>query len=324
MSHRYPIVFSPDYDITFMGIEKMHPFDSCKYGRVVNFLQEKGLLTDENSWHSPVEVTDEELLEVHTPAYIESLKSSANVASVTELSMLRMIPNLLLRKFLLRPMKLATGGTWLAAQLAVDHGWAINLAGGYHHARADFGHGFCVYADIPLSAYRLLKIHPDWKIMVVDLDAHQGDGFERIFKNDTRFVTFDMYNGNIFPNDWFARTFITYDHPLPVGMDTVPYLNLLQKELPKALDEAQPDFIFYNAGTDVFASDPLGGLGVSREGIMVRDKTVFEEAKKRNIPVAMVLSGGYTQESASIIADSIAFVHKQLGWGNTSEETVIS
>jgi histone deacetylase 11 len=310
MNAKLPIVYSSRYNITLLGIERLHPFDSAKYGKVFSFLRQNGILDGRNH-HRPRPVTRQTLLEVHTPEYLDHLRSSRAVARIAEVSPLRFLPNFLLQWRFLKPMRFATGGTILAAGLAREHGWAINLSGGYHHAKSDFSSGFCFYADISLAAYHHLAQFPDHKVMVVDLDAHQGNGFESIHRDDPRLPAFDMYNGGIYPFDLPARKFITYNHPLPSGISDVAYLSLLQKELPLALDREKPDMIIYNAGTDIYEKDRLGAMQVSAAGILVRDETVFREAKNRGIPVLMVLSGGYTPESAGIIGSSIRNLWKK-------------
>lgn len=300
-----PIVYHPDYNITFFGIEKLHPFDSTKYGRVFKLLCDRGHVDAEHV-HTPAQVTDEQLRLVHTERYLASLKKSRTVSQIAEMHALAKLPNQMLQGSLLKPKRLATGGTILASQLALEEGWAINLSGGYHHAKADSGEGFCMYADIPIAAEVLWQKNPSLRVMVVDLDAHQGNGFASIFQNDERVVMFDLYNEEVYPNDEAARAFIDHDLPLPMGTDSVTYLAHLRNTLPDSIAAAKADLLIYNAGTDVFEKDPLGGLKLSREAIIERDAFVFESAKQHGVPVAMVMSGGYTKDTAGIIADSIA------------------
>lgn len=299
-----PIVYSSRYNITLLGIQRLHPFDSEKYGRVFDFLKREGILNGSNH-HEPKQVKRETLLKVHTKEYLKKLRRSRNVAAIAEVRQLRFLPNFLLQWRFLRPMRYATAGTMQGGELALKHGWAINLSGGYHHAKSNYSSGFCFYADISLAAYQHLDRFPDQKVMIVDLDAHQGNGFEAIHGDDERLPAFDMYNGSIYPNDLPARKFIKYNYPLMPGTSDISYLNTLQKVLPAALDKEKPDFLIYNAGSDIYEKDPLGGLRISAAGILVRDETVFQEAKKRGIPILMVLSGGYTAESAGLIGSSI-------------------
>ncbi len=306
-----PIVFHPEYDISFGGIENLHPFDSKKYGKVHRYLKNTLNISDD-AFHQPPHISRADLELVHTPKYLDSLRQSKNVARITELPFLALVPNILIRKHLLKSMEYATSGTILAAFLAQKKGWAINLSGGYHHAKADSGGGFCVYADINIAAKKLWEKDPDLNIMVIDLDAHQGNGHEDTFKKDKRVSIFDMYNGSIYPQDTQAQRYITSNHPLPMRMGDKKYLKLLKAKLPNALKKEKPQFIIYNAGTDIFEKDPLGGLRITANGIKQRDAFVFEQAQKNSIPILMVLSGGYTKESAKIIGESIENVVKNV------------
>jgi len=305
-----PIIYHPQYNITFFGIEKLHPFDSTKYGRVFDMLVERGLI-DPKRIVRPGTVTDEQLRLVHTERYLDSLKQSKTVAHIAEMPPLAKLPNRSLQCNLLKPKRLATGGTIRAAQLALAQhtggatGWAINLSGGYHHAKADSGEGFCVFADIPIAAEVLWQTRPELRIMVIDLDAHQGNGFESIFQDDERVVMYDLYNSQVYPDDQAARAFIDHDVPIASGTGDKVYLKLLKNTLSPAMAAANADLIIYNAGTDIFEDDPLGGLSISREGIIERDDYVFRAARDAGVPVAMVMSGGYTKDTAGIIADSI-------------------
>ena len=299
-----PIVYSEGYDIRFMGLEKLHPFDSAKYGKVHRHLtDEVGL--DAARMHVPGEVTEEQLRLVHTEAYLKSLDDSEVVARIAELGLLASLPNSLVQCRLLRPMRLATGGTILAAELALERGWAINLSGGYHHAKPDGGEGFCVYADIPIAAQVLWRDRPDLAVMVLDLDAHQGNGIEMCFRDDERVTIVDFYNREVYPGDAEAIAFADIDVPFESGAGGAEYLAKLREILPAALDANPPGLLFYNAGTDVYETDPLGQLSLSRGDILERDEWVFRQARERGVPIVMVLSGGYTQESAGIIGASL-------------------
>jgi len=304
-SNTVPIVYHPDYNIGLFGLENYHPFDSKKYGRVYERIKTQLNLSPSDFVKPAAQVSVAELLKVHTPEYLQSLKSSSVVAQITEIGELSYVPNFLLQWYLLTPMRLATQGTLDAVDEAIKHNWAINLGGGYHHAKSDSGGGFCAYADIPLAVKKLINKYHKKKILIVDLDAHQGNGHEEILCHDKHVAIFDVYNENIYPRDEQAKKCITYNHPITSETSDSEYLNLLKKELSKAFNASKPDFIVYNAGTDIYEHDPLGRLKISRKGIIERDQMVFELAKKHAIPILMVLSGGYTKASAGIIADSI-------------------
>jgi hypothetical protein len=207
--HKVPIIYSPIYNITLGGLEKLHPFDAQKYGKIHAYLvNELGLSPD--SFYAPPMISDQELLKVHTQAYLTSLLTSATVAQIAEIPLIACVPNILIQKYVLTSMRYATGGTILGAQLALQNGWAINLGGGYHHAKNNEGGGFCVYADAPLALTTLWETNPHLKAMIIDLDAHQGNGNSIAlkdeilsangqFKADARVALFDMYNKDVWP-----------------------------------------------------------------------------------------------------------------------------
>lgn len=302
MPQKLPIIFSKRYDITLMGLQKLHPFDSEKYGKVYRHLLDK---LGGGIFYTPKCVPESDLLNVHTERYLASLRQSRNVAMIAEMDLLSLAPNFLLQSRLLNPMRYATGGTILGSELALEHGWAINLSGGYHHAKNDSGAGFCYFADIPIAAYRLWQQRPDLSIMVIDLDAHQGNGYETVFKDDPRVHILDVYNEEIYPNDIEAKQYIDFHYPLQSHIKDADYLSLIETEIAKALAQVKPGLIIYNAGTDIFIEDPLGRMSISRAGVIKRDEIVFRLAFEHNIPILMVLSGGYTRNSTALIGESI-------------------
>lgn len=318
ISTKIPIVYHSNYNIHLYGLENiLHSFDSKKYGKVFDRLCERNTWNYDNFSHPESPISDEDLLLVHSKRYIDSVvSSSSEIAKITEVPFLSLIPMWVARPRLLQPMKLACEGTILATSLAMSHGWAINLSGGYHHAKPDNGEGFCIYADVSIAIRKFLGSlfhHP----MIIDLDAHQGNGYVSAFADvgsaegdltytkHSNIKIFDMYNADVYPRDSFARDFIDYDFPLRRGTATSAYLTKLKKHLSQALTAAKPDIVFYNAGSDILQGDPIGALGVSAEGIIERDEEVFRHCRERHIPIVMVLSGGYTQQSSDVIFRSI-------------------
>ncbi|XP_062250620.1 histone deacetylase 11 [Platichthys flesus] len=306
-----PIVYHPDYNITFMGLEKLHPFDSGKWGKVIRFLKEEQFLTDGNIVEA-LEATEEDLLVVHTKSYLNRLKWSVVVATITEIPPLMCLPNFLVQRRVLRPLRTQTGGTIMAGKLAVDRGWAINVGGGFHHCSSDKGGGFCAYADITLAIKFLFeRVEGISRATIIDLDAHQGNGHERDFMDDSRVFIMDVYNRNIYPRDGFAKRAIKRKVELDWGTDDSEYLRKVELHSEGTLNEVRPDIIIYNAGTDILDGDPLGGLSISPQGIVKRDEIVFRTARRRGIPILMLTSGGYQKKTARIIADSILNLHQQ-------------
>ncbi|XP_031731230.1 histone deacetylase 11 isoform X2 [Anarrhichthys ocellatus] len=258
-----PIVYHPDYNMTFMGLEKLHPFDAGKWGKVIHFLKEEQLVTDGNMVEAR-EATEEDLLVVHTKRYLNRLKWSLKVATITEIPPLMFLPNFLVQRKVLRPLRTQTGGTIMAAKLAVDRGWAINVGGGFHHCSSDSGGGFCAYADITLAIKFLFeRVEGISRATIIDLDAHQGNGHERDFLDDGRVYIMDVYNRYIYPGDGYAKKAIKRKVELDWGTEDTEYLQKVELHTDGALNEVRPDIIVYNAGTDILDGDPLGGLSIS-------------------------------------------------------------
>jgi histone deacetylase 11 len=312
------VVYSPHYNISFFGIERLHPFDSRKYGRAWSALRSQfGNILLRH--HMPVDrpVTDEELRLVHTPEYLDSLRSPAVLAAVLEIPLLRLLPQWLTAWRVLQPMRWAVRGSVIAAKAALRHGAAVNLSGGYHHARPDCGEGFCVFSDIGLIVQQLRNeklLQPDDSVVYVDLDAHQGNGVCHQFLSDERVFIFDMYNREIYPRkDFTARDRINCNVPLQHVCPGYEYLETLRQKLPPFLDSSvktKPRLAIYNAGTDVFASDQLGGLCLSVEDVLERDLFVIQQFRQRQIPFVMLLSGGYSSQSYRLVANTVAMLLK--------------
>ena len=341
---KVPIIYHDRYNVSFgrlldVPIKWVHPFDGRKYEKIhTHLMQELGLTKDQ--FYCPSMVSMDDLRLVHTDEYLNSLKSSSTISRIVEVGPLSYIPHSFLQKKIIDPMKYATGGTILGADLALKYGWAINLSGGYHHAKTDRGEGFCVFADIPLAIYKLWKKNPQLKVMIIDLDVHQGNGIESILKNDPRVYIFDMYNKNIAMVEPYAAQYIDYQVPLDGGGNVISlegwgpflhpvckdrrindtdYLDTLKKSLPKAFADFQkkcggkkPDLIIYNAGTDIFEKDMLGCMQVTEKGIIDRDAFVWSFALQRNVPILMTLSGGYVPESGHIIGRSIENIMQKI------------
>ncbi|VDK84429.1 unnamed protein product [Litomosoides sigmodontis] len=253
----------------------------------------------------PSEASMDDLRVVHSSAYLSSLNCPCYVARVVEVTLVALLPPCIINKVLLKPFRYHTGGTVLAAKLALTFGWAINIGGGFHHASRSKGGGFCIYADITLALTFLFINQLISKAMIIDLDAHQGNGHESDFCGDNRVYILDMFNNRIYPQDLKARRAIRRSVHLHVGAKDAEYISLLSSNLQDVLSEFLPDIIVYNAGTDCLRGDPLGLLSLSAKGIRKRDEIVFKMARSRHIPVVMLLSGGYMPNTHEVIAKSI-------------------
>jgi histone deacetylase 11 len=311
------LVYSPGYDIRWLGLEKLHPFDSCKYSRTWKVLFDRFGDGLQSATITPTTPAPLALLQtVHTPEYLQQLTHSRHVAGALELASLVWVPSGILDRYVLQPMRLATIGTVIAAKAALEHGIGINLSGGYHHASRDRGSGFCVYSDIAIAIASLRQsgqITSADSIAIIDLDAHQGNGLARIFECDSSIHILDMYNQDIYPQDALAIDRINCNLPLRLGTRDAEYLDKLQQYLPAFLQQIRPKIAFYNAGTDIYEHDPLGRLKISAVGVLARDRFVFETLVDAGIPVVMVLSGGYTAESYQLVARSVEEIWET--WG---------
>lgn len=189
---------------------------------------------------------------------------SINAAKISEIPFLIFVPNVIVQRCYLKRMRYQTGGSILASKLALKNGWGINLGGGFHHCCSSKGGGFCAYADISLIIHKLFTEEEQLKkVMIVDLDAHQGNGHERDFKGNKNVFIFDMYNAFIYPRDHPAKLAIDVAVELKPHTEDNDYLSKLMKNLEISFSKFHPDMIVYNAGTDVLKGDPLGLLDIT-------------------------------------------------------------
>jgi histone deacetylase 11 len=296
-----PLVYSPRYNITAFGLERLHPFDSCKYRRIHDWLVRQGLRKPAD-FRRPRAVTHRDLLQVHTGEYLRTLRERLVLARILEVPVIRYLPGWLVAWRVLRPMRWATGGTLLASRLAIEKGLAINLGGGFHHAGRDHGGGFCVYADVPLALAVLKEEGRIGSALVVDTDAHQGNGTADIIRSWEWAHILDLFEDDLFP---WPKAEEAMPVPLQPGIGGNEYLDILRENLPPALDRYSPDLVVYNAGSDVLASDPLSGLVLTPAEMAERDLFVVTEVREPGIPLAMVLSGGYGPASWEAHARSL-------------------
>ncbi|XP_045128117.1 histone deacetylase 11-like isoform X1 [Portunus trituberculatus] len=299
------LIYRDEYNIHLLGMEKLHPFDACKWGNVVKHLKKKQW-TKELKVVTPNEATESDLRLVHSASYLRSLKWSINVAKITEVAPAALVPNIFLQKRVLKPFRYQTGGSVLAGKLAMERGWAINIGGGFHHCWGNEGGGFCAYADISLTIHFVLNNYPSVeRVMIIDLDAHQGNGHERDFMGRKDIYILDVYNKYIYPNDSYAKKAIRRRVELFAYTQDEEYLEKVSTHVEGALNEFSPQMVIYNAGTDIMEGDSLGLLSVTKQGIIERDEIVFRKVTHRQVPIVMLTSGGYQRSTAAVIADSI-------------------
>jgi histone deacetylase 11 len=301
---KIPFVFHNCYDISLDGVRSLHPFDFKKRSGVYAEL-ERELRLSRSSIYTPERANDALLGLVHEPSYIRALSNPALAAKVMGIPDLAFLPADTIEHGLLDPLRYAVGGTVLAATIAAEHRWAINLSGGFHHAKKGRAEGFCFFADTAIAIRALQLTNPAIRVLSVDLDAHQGNGVAELLGDDPQVCLFDVYNREIYPRYTGASSRIRYNFPVPSSIDDAGYMALLRGELPAALDSFPADLLIYNAGSDIFKDDRLGRMRISADAIYARDEFVFSEAFRRNIPIVMLLSGGYASRSPQLIAGSI-------------------
>lgn len=290
-----PVVYSPDYKISVFGMEKLHPFDIAKYDKIYAALKKDGIVDGTNT-HDPKALTDEELLLIHTKQYLVNLKDVSLVARDLEAPVLKIIPKKKLDKMIVTPFKKASGGTLLAARLALKNGtkMAFNLGGGYHHAKPEKGEGFCIIADVPIAIRKLQKEGLIKKALIIDTDIHQGNGTIACLKNDPSTFTFSLHEGGIYP---MPKEKGDLDISLHAGITDQAYLQTLEKSLKDLFQKSKPDIVFHVAGCDALAKDPLANGKMTHEGIAKRDALIVSFCKKHNVPYVMTLSGGYSKDA---------------------------
>jgi acetoin utilization deacetylase AcuC-like enzyme len=192
------------------------------------------------------------------------------------------------------------------ARAALCQGGAASLAGGTHHAHVDFGEGYCCFNDVGYAIRMLQREGRIRRAAVVDLDVHQGNGTAEIFENDPDVFTFSMHGARNFP---FRKGHSSLDVELPDRTDDAAYLTVLNRHLDEVLDRSRPDLVFYLAGADPYAGDRLGRLAVSIDGLRRRDRAVLDACRRRNLPVALLMAGGYAADLSHLVtihANSIA------------------
>lgn len=312
--HRISIVYSKNYLINLMGLERLHPFDIKKYKKIHDQLIKDGLLTQELT-HRPDQLTDEQILKVQSQKFVDSLADKETVARYLEADILRRIP-VSLQSGIVEPFRHASGGTILAARLALKNGIGINIGGGYHHAKVDEGEGFCLFADVPIAIRILQEEKKIKRALVIDVDAHQGNGTAECLAADESTFTFSMHQGDIYP---IPKARSDLDIDLDEGTGDKEFNQILAKNLPELFETAKPDIVFIVGGCDTLKNDPLAGLMMTHNGIVERDNMIVNEAATRKIPVVLTLAGGYSKDAWKAQYLSIKSLIEKYGLAKSSK-----
>lgn len=269
-----------------------HVFPIEKYRLVRQRLVDEGALTADDFMEPQIAV-DEDLLLVHTAGYVRDLMAML----WTERTRRSELP---LTADIRDSYLLGTGGTILACQKALDCGISVNLSGGFHHAFPDHAEGFCYTNDIAIAIRRLQRDNNVKRFFVVDCDLHQGNGTAYIFQTDPDVFTFSIHQENNYP----VKEKSDLDIGLANRTNDAEYMRHIRQHVPGIMDDFAPEFVIYLAGADPYKHDQLGGLSLTIDGLQKRDEFVIGECARRNIPVAVLLAGGY-----AVNTDDTVIVH---------------
>lgn len=282
------IAYDPIYQLP---LPEGHRFPMEKYDLLPKQLIHEGTCTEED-FFVPKKIAFSALKRVHTPLYLENLlKGKLNSKEIRKIG----FP---LSKILIEREQIIAGGTVEGALKALKNGIAMNIAGGTHHAFSDHGEAFCLLNDQAIAAQYLLDHTPVQRVLIIDLDVHQGNGTAEIFKYNPQVFTFSIHGAKNYP---FHKETSDLDIALEDHTPDQVYLDQVKLHVPLLIEEFQPDFIFYLCGVDVVATDKLGRLGMSINGCKTRDQLVLSLCKEKNIPVQCSMGGGYSKDIKVIL-----------------------
>lgn len=290
-----PIIHHPAYTA---DIPAEHRFPMQKYRRLAEIVTAEHLAP--SGFAIPGPATGAELALAHDPAYVDAVLSLAVPPAIEREIGLPM------NETVVRRACAAAGGTILTGRLALAHGLATNTAGGSHHARSSQGAGFCTFNDVAVAIRVLMREGLIGTALVVDCDVHQGDGTAEIFMGDANVMTLSLHAEKNYP---VRKRQSTIDIGLADGTGDHAYLEALDAILAPLLDRTHPDIVFYNAGVDPHGEDRLGRLSLTDAGLAARDRLVIDAVRRRDIPLAGVIGGGYGTD-VEPIARRHALLHR--------------
>lgn len=291
------VSYTEDY---FVELPCKHPFPMGKFPSLYQILHRENLI-DVGGVRVPHEVAWADLHLVHSERYLSQL-AKGELGRAAERRM-----GLPWSEHLLRRSRLAVQGTINAAHMAIEDGIAANLAGGTHHAFPDRGEGFCVLNDVAVATRLMQRAMCAQRVLIIDLDVHQGNGTAVCLSRVSGAYTFSMHGEKNFP---FKKEISNRDIELPDGTEDAFYLETLEEVLPNIFAVSKPNLVFYLAGVDSMQGDRYGRLALTRQGLQMRDRLVLEAAYRRGIPLTLLLSGGYAA-TAEQTADLHAIAHRE-------------
>ena len=288
-----PVVNHKDY---FAKIGDDHKFPIEKFGELANYLIKENIV---KKFYEPYPCSEETLKRAHSEGYIKNIKNKTLDKNAIKKIGFPLVDSVVQRSLV------ATGGTVLASKLAIKYGLACNTAGGSHHANYDGGAGYCVFNDVAVAAQYLLDRGLAGRILIVDLDVHQGNGNSDIFKDNKNVFTFSMHSKSNYPA---KKSTSDLDIELEDNMEDKQYIKVLKFYLDQ-LNQENFDYVFYIAGVDIHFNDRLGKLKISDEGIKKRDEIVTQNFFSKGIPLCGVLGGGYNKDFNKLV-ELHSFLHQ--------------
>lgn len=297
------IYYHPNYNISLGFLDRFHPFDGSKFGKVYKEIKHLEDITIKQ----PAQPISEDLINEFADEQLRKQLTQKNyILKALEVPQMSFLPHSIIKSKILRPMRIAAAGTLAAAHDALNGTNCWNMGGGYHHASPHESEGFCIYNDIGIALQQLRKkgaVGSDDRFIILDIDAHHGNGNSRTFGDDSKVDLFDIYNNEIYPSDPATKSKVDINIPLQSHTKGNVYL----RKLEAGLDQVKSGYkiAFVVAGTDVINIDPLGALGLSIEDCIARDTMVAERLSALNIPFVFTGGGGYSEGSAKCIAGSL-------------------
>ncbi|XP_037778695.1 uncharacterized protein SYNPCC7002_A1628-like [Penaeus monodon] len=301
---RLPIIHHEGY---VCPLPPNHRFQMMKFHHLYNILTKDGVIDQQKQVIQPQQVSREVAGTVHSRTYVNKFFDGSTSEQEQRVTGFKWTPGLASR------VRYETGGTLLAGKICLDRGLACSTGGGTHHAFPDYGSGYCLINDLAVTAYRLIESGLVTKVMIVDLDVHQGDGTAFIFQNRPDIFTLSLHCQNNFP---LRKQESDLDVGLDVGLGDTGYMRILSEYLPATIDMFHPDVILYDAGVDPHEKDQLGKLKLTDQGLYNRDMFVLKTAICRGIPVMTVIGGGYDEILALSARHSIIHRVATEVWNN--------
>jgi len=302
------IFYHPSYNISLGFLDRFHPFDGSKFGKVHKEI--KGLA--DITIKQPAEPVSTAIINEFADEQLQQqLTKKDYILQALEVPQMSFLPHSVIKNRILKPMRLAAAGTLAATRDALKGTNCWNMGGGYHHASPHESEGFCIYNDIGIAIQQLRKdgtVTNSDRFIILDIDAHHGNGNARTFGDDPNVDLFDIYNNEVYPQTPATKSKVDINIPLAHRTEGPTYL----KELKAGLNKVKSGYrvAFVVAGTDVISIDPLGGLGLSIDDCIARDVMVLDRMMELEIPVVFTGGGGYSEGSAKCIAGSLKQVYK--------------